>query len=277
MKNREKLLWSFFFLVIVIIFFHLLGTFLKINFIHQRWFKLLLLGLPVVLLIFHSLLTLTTKRGLLFIFLASFIGWTMEIWGLKSGTFFGGYYVYHQNQLSIFNVPLSVVFYWAVFIYTGYCITNAFLFWLNKDKPSIKKHSLFYLLFTLLLDGWFVVAIDLFMDPLRNYLLVTIGSWTWLTKGSYFGVPFGNFIGWFIVTIIVSGLFRSYEYYFPLKEEKYNKSIFLIPVIGYGIMALSCFMSAIKYQMVELAILGALFMLPTVIINLILYIKWRLR
>ncbi len=108
------------------------------------------------------------------------------------------------------------------------------------------------------------------MDPVA----VKFGSWKWIGGGSYFGVPIGNFIGWFIVTIMVVGIFRTYEYFFPKKEATFNKSIFIIPVLGYGIMSISYFFLALNFNY-TLAIIGSVFMLPQVIFNLILFSKYK--
>jgi putative membrane protein len=84
------------------------------------------------------------------------------------------------------------------------------------------KNKNIIILFTILLDGLVVVALDLFMDPIA----VKSGDWTWLEGGPYFGIPIGNFIGWFFVVVLAMGTFRAVEYFFPRKEIKYNKSIY---------------------------------------------------
>jgi len=72
--------------------------------------------------------------------------------------------------------------------------------------------------------------------------------------------------------MIIVGIFRLYEYFFPKKENltESHKSALMIPVIGYGLMAFSFAFSAIELRMNNLVIVGLLVMLPTVIINIIL-------
>ncbi len=271
MHKLDSFLWAIFYLVIVVISAVVLGN---LSGVHPEnkypLFNLLFLGLPVLLLITHSFSTLSIPRSIFFIILASGIGTLMEYFGLKDGTFFGGHYIY-KPQLTLFTVPVSVIFYWAVFIYTGYCLTNAFLYWLKMSKPNFKNKNTILLISTILIDGYFVTAIDLFMDPIA----VKSGSWKWLDGGPYFDIPLGNFIGWFVVTIMVVGIFRTYEYFFPGKEEGINKSVFIIPVLGYGVMSLSYLFSALHFN-TSLAIIGSLFMMPQVIINLILLNRYRL-
>ena len=42
-----------------------------------------------------------------------------------------------------------------------------------------------------------MVLWDLSLDPLRA---TVENRWIWISGGSYFGVPLGNFVGWFMVT-----------------------------------------------------------------------------
>lgn len=216
MPITNKLIWKIFIFSLLVIFLHSLCNLLGIGLEKYLRLKILILGLPVVLLLLHSFLTLSLMRGALFILLASLTGLVMEVWGLSAGTFFGGHYVYRLNQLTILQVPLSVVVYWVVFIYTGYCIVASFFYWLNKEKPNKKQKNFWLLPIAIFLDGLIVVVIDLFMDPLQ----VRLGSWQWLEGGPYFGVPIGNFIGWFIVTVIVTGIYRSYEYFFNTQRYR---------------------------------------------------------
>lgn len=270
-KNKEKLLWNIFYFILLLSAIQVIGALMGIQ-LDKSYplFKLIFLGIPVILVILHSFITLSPFRGTFFLLLAATIGFTSEYLGLKYGQFFGTFYTYKQ-QLTLFTVPLQVLFYWAVFIYTGYCITNSFLIWLRLKKPIQKFKNRWLFVLTILLDGFFVLAIDLFMDPLE----VKQGTWTWINGGPYFGVPIGNFIGWFIVAVLSSGIFRSFEYLFPKKEEKFDKTIFIIPVLCYGLVALSLLGMAIQFQMYELGVLGSVFMIPTVLFNLFLFNRYR--
>src|SRR3989338_1872803 len=183
MNIKERILWLSFYSNLLVVFIYLFfseGS-VGIDFDFGSLINLLVFILPIIVLFFHSTLTLGTLRGLLFILLASLTGLIFEIWGLNTGTFFGGEYIYQSNGLQIFDVPVPVICFWAVFIYTGYSFTNSFLYWLNKPKPAIKNKNLLTLLLLILLDGFLVTAIDLFMDPLQ----VRVGSWIWVEGGPY--------------------------------------------------------------------------------------------
>ncbi len=128
MSKSESFLWKLFYLLIFLIIVKVIGNFFGVQLEHKyTWFNFIFLGIPVLLLIIHSFITLSVSRSILFVLLASSIGTIIEYIGLRDGIFFGGHYIY-KPQLTLFTVPISVIFYWAVFIYTGYCLTNSFLY-----------------------------------------------------------------------------------------------------------------------------------------------------
>ena len=272
MRSKIIFLWSLFFLIVfaasVKIILHFLGLALPVNSSDY-----LLLSLPFLIIFLHAIWTLSFRRGIAFLLLACLTGFTFEFFGLKYGAFFGGRYLYSPHSLKILTVPLSVILYWGVFIYTGYCLTNSFLFWQNKEKPSRHQKNPFSLLPLILLDVFIVVAIDLFMDPLQ----VKSGSWTWLSPGPYFGIPLGNFLGWGAVTAIVTGLFRTFEYFKPSPFPPRLKKTFLLAVFGYTLLCLNFLFSAIKFRFFLLALIGSLAMFPPVTLSLYFFKKYFLQ
>ena len=144
-KISEKLVWIIFISSIIVIGIDCLGILVRIQMKDYLWFRVLFLGLPILLLITHSIVTLNPLRALFLITLSLLTGLGAEAWGLSYGTLFGGHYVYHFGQFTIIGVPLEVVSYWAVFIYSGYSITSSFFYWAHKKKPSIIRGN-----------GWFL-------------------------------------------------------------------------------------------------------------------------
>jgi len=272
MQLKVKILWTLFFVTILASIVNIIGDSFGLSFLQVGFFNSLILYIPVILLLLHSIWTLSFFRGILFILLACLTGFIFEYIGLKYGVVFGGDYIYSPVGIKIFTVPLNVILYWGVFIYTGYCITNSFLIWQGKNKPSKNKKTGLLLPLFILFDSLVVVAIDLFMDPLQ----VKQGSWTWLNGGPYFGIPVGNFIGWILVVIIATGLFRLFEYFSPKEITKGLKNTFLIPVLGYGLLYLNFLISAIKIEMIGLVLIGSFTMFPIVLLNLFLFSRSQL-
>lgn len=273
MKQNKKLLWNIFFLILFFGTIKIIGHLWGVNLEEQYpLFKYVVLGAPILLVILHAMTILSPFRGMLFLLLGALIGFISEYLGLTYGQFFGTFYTY-KSQISFYTVPVQVLFYWPVFIYTGYTFTNSFLMWLNIKKPLQRLKNVRLLISTIIVDALLVLAIDLFMDPLE----VRLGTWTWVEGGPYFGVPIGNFIGWFVVALLVSGIFRCYEYFFPKKEPTYDETLLIIPVLCYGLVAASLLGMALQFQMYVLGILGTFLMIPTVLINLLLFRSYQFK
>lgn len=260
--SKEKVLWSLFILQISLTLCGIAGIF------KGGIFNLVTLYMPLVILILHACWTLTVWRGVAFLLLAGFTGWASEAASLHFGTVFGGDYTY-PAQASLWGVPLTVITYWAVFIYTGYWLVTTFRYWLGKKKPVRSQNNLTSLGLIVVADGLAVTAIDLFMDPIS----VKAGSWTWVNGGPYFGVPIGNFVGWFLVTIVATGLFRLFEYYSPQREAKTSKSILLLPVLGYLLVGVDSLTGAISYKLLLLAAIGTAIVIVPAVVNLALYVR----
>lgn len=269
---KENFFWFIFVFGSIILCFIGIADLFHWSFTDNFIFKLIIpLVLPLLLLIFHSFYILNIYRGLFLIVLAGSVGLFFEVIGLQYGTFFGGQYLYNKAMPAIFNVPYAVIIFWAFFIYTGYAISTSFLYWLRKDKPNKYNKKIFLLFLLVLFDGFIVTAIDFFMDPIQ----VNSGVWSWPQGGLYFGVPLGNFFGWFIVTIIVTSVFRLFEYFFPQKSPILKESFFLVPVIGYIILTFYYAVSAIYLGLYSLTIIGLFLMLPIPLINLFFWKRFR--
>ena len=58
-----------------------------------------------------------------------------------------------------------------------------------------------------LVASFLMVAWDLTFDPVASTIN---GAWIWEQGGAYFGVPFSNFLGWFLTVFIFFTLFAFY-------------------------------------------------------------------
>lgn len=262
--NKERLLWILFGLQIVLTGCSIAGVF------PNHVFDLIVTYVPVGLLVMHACIALAPARGVLFIALAGFTGWLAEAISLHVGTLFGGEYSY-PPQASLASVPVAIIAYWAVFIYIGYWLVSSFVLWLGKNKPKIAQHNLGTLGVLVLCDGIAVTAIDLFMDPIS----VKTGAWSWTHGGPYFGVPVGNFVGWFMVTILVTGLFRLFEYYKPRENRALAKTTFLLPVLGYLLVGINFLFGALVHHMLALAVIGILLVITPALANLLLFFRYK--
>lgn len=103
---------------------------------------------------------------------------------------------YHYNAddflLTVADVPLVIGFGWAAIIYSGFELARRF-------DVSARVTPLFVALFALHID----LAIDA--------VAIRVPFWTWTPPGAWFGVPLGNFLGWFLVAALFTAAWLALE------------------------------------------------------------------
>jgi uncharacterized membrane protein len=85
--------------------------------------------------------------------------------------------------VSVLDIPLAIGLGWSVVLYAGY-----------DTARRIGLTGLARAAFVAL----FVLHVDLALDAVA-IRIEPVGYWTWIHDGAYFGVPIGNFFGWFAV------------------------------------------------------------------------------
>lgn len=256
--QKLKILWGLLFFLTGVVFFDGLSLLLKKeSLLITEYLKF---SLPVLIMFLYAFWTLPYIRAFFFIMLALGVGLIAELIGLHFETVFGGQYFYPDNLFgfSILGLPLLIPLFWSVFIYTGYALTNCLLLVYQKAKPRFSKQDWRRLIVLVLLDGWNVMAIDLVMDP----LFVKEGKWIWQNQGNYFGVPWGNFLGWFLITILVTALFRWFEYKREERKKTFDQRMLLVPVLAYVLLYFSFVFLAFYLDLFVVVLIGIFVMLP---------------
>lgn len=232
----------------------------------------IILCLAILLLMLHSVWTLGVFRGMSLVALSFTMGLVFEIVGVNYAMVFGGHYFYDTAiQPRILDVPLLIPLIWAGFIYAGYSIVSSFFVWLNRGGPCAIRHRIIFKVSFAALSALVVLAIDLVMEPLQ----VAAGNWRWLEGGRYFGIPAGNFLGWFLVAFISILIFAILQEHLPGQREDTDEQVLLIPVIGYGFLCVILSFWALRTDMLSFVSVGCITMLPTVVINLSLFQRWK--
>jgi putative membrane protein len=233
----------------------LLGHFFFWPIIYESWFSALVVLLPLIGIFGHMVLNFGKFYAFIFVLLSSGIGFLAEWIGLNFGLTFGGGYFY-QNMLGpdIFGVPLLVIIYWSVFIYTGYGLIDFIWPWKIEKRFLISK-SFERAFFTAIA----VITIDLIMDP----LLVLLGKWSWPEGGIYFGIPWQNFRGWFLVSFFAIFLF---EFFNKKKQQRFFTVRDFIPASGYCLIIFSFSLLALSQQLYLPTLIGVLVSLPWIIL-----------
>ncbi|MGB9770174.1 carotenoid biosynthesis protein, partial [Caldisericum exile] len=160
------------------------------------------------------------------------------------------------------GLPILVWFFWIVFILIGYSLTNAFIEFLLKRDYFFHINSISNLILCAFLDGFAVMTFDFFIDPVS----VKFGLWVWQNNSqySYFDVPFGNFIGWFVIVSTTTFLVRLIDQTFQIKPNE--KLVLISPYLYLAIVFVSFILSFILFGF-ELSITSLLLSSPIVIFS----------
>ncbi|MFL2983342.1 MAG: carotenoid biosynthesis protein [Candidatus Neomarinimicrobiota bacterium] len=167
------------------------------NYKNAEQFRFLQILLGFICLVFHGSLLWGWYNIILYVSIASGIGFFMEIIGSRTGLVFGGKYKFESSKFQgpiYAGIPLLIPLSWAGLIYMSlnYCmfITGYDFF----DKPML----LFFL------SSFLLTVFDVILDPIA----VDEGRWKWDEPGSFYNVPIYNFFGWFFTIFIILWLFK---------------------------------------------------------------------
>lgn len=127
-----------------------------------------------------------TGRGALSLACVALLGLAAEASGVRFGVPFGRYVYTEALQPQLLGVPVVMGPAWAVLV--------AFA---SDAAARLRLRGWGASVFAALLT----TATDLVIDPLAANRL---GYWKWEEAGSYYGIPFVNFAGWFLTALVAS-------------------------------------------------------------------------
>ena len=123
------------------------------------------------------------------------LSWAAEVIGSRTGIPFGTYSYTDMMQPQILNVPLHIPLGWLMMLPPPWAVAQAVT---DRIKPRW-EFPVFVGLSALAMMAW-----DLFLDP----MMVTWEMWGWDNPGSYFGIPWSNYLGWLLVSALITILIR---------------------------------------------------------------------
>jgi putative membrane protein len=116
------------------------------------------------------------------------LSYLAELIGSTTGIPFGKYYYTGLLQPQLAGVPLLIPLAWLMMLPPAWAIAEIIL---GKSSRLITFAMLAAAAFT----AW-----DLFLDP----QMVGWGFWVWEQPGSYFGIPLMNYLGWLVVSGLIT-------------------------------------------------------------------------
>ncbi len=201
--------------------------------------------IPLLFLFVHGSLNYRLRDLLVFAAITLVVSNIFENMSVLTGFPFGHYYYSDVLGPKLFLVPILIG---PAYLGTGY------LAWTIARVISGATHSRLsgHLTFTVpLLAAFMMVSWDLSFDPIYS----TINhSWIWLDGGSYFGVPFSNFMGWLLTTFVFLQLFALYLKGRPNVSSTYEQPLriqSLQAILFYGLIAVGYLVNSLMINRSE--------------------------
>jgi len=129
-------------------------------------------------------------RTLKIFVIVTVLAYLAELIGSSTGFLFGKYHYTDLLQPQIAGVPLLIPLAWLMMLPPAWAIAQI-IFPPSNSRFPIPSILLSALAFT----AW-----DLFLDP----QMVGWGFWRWEVPGQYFGIPLSNYLGWIVVSAIIT-------------------------------------------------------------------------
>lgn len=118
--------------------------------------------------------------------IAILFGFLSEVIGTRTGVPFSPYAYTDVLQPQILDVPILIPLAWGMMAFPAWRVAE-----LLARGPVART-----VIAALALTAW-----DVALDP----QMVGLGFWTWPDGGAYVGIPLQNFLGWFLVGLLVFG------------------------------------------------------------------------
>ena len=146
----------------------------------------------VVAVLWKSWGATLTIRVAAFVF---FMGWAAEAIGSRTGYPFGDYTYTETLQPQIFHVPLLIPLAWMMMLPPAWGVGQA----ISRRFDRRWQVTVFVILSALAMTAW-----DLFLDP----QMVAWGLWEWVTPSGFFSIPWSNYLGWLLVSTMITIIIR---------------------------------------------------------------------
>lgn len=130
-------------------------------------------------------------------------------------------YTYGAFNLMLFGIPVWVLTSWSLILYASVKLSN-FLVGDKNMRP--------------VMTGLLALSADMFMDPVSAHF----AFWTWIYsgKGTLMGVPYGNFLGWFLVGASFSFVLGKIQTHDTDENSTYLLTTIISSLLIFGFNAL---------------------------------------
>jgi uncharacterized membrane protein len=198
-----------------------------------HWAGSVLLFLEGTLLILAAMLLYGLLPALFISLLVIVLSYLVEAIGVNSGFPFG---MYRYTDILFLHlpggVPLAVMFAWILIVFGSYA-------WIRSDTHQLS-------IGTALLGALLATLLDMAIEPVAAHI---VHYWEWSPPNSisYYGVPFANFIAWFLITsglLLLTGRFLTKRVTFDRDKGIYlaafaPRFLFVTSLLMFGLVDLT--------------------------------------
>jgi putative membrane protein len=167
------------------------------------------------------------------------VSWCYESLSIATGFPFGHYVYTSALGPKLGTVPIMIMPAYFGVCYLAWVLAHVLL---DKLHRQIDSSSLFTIP---IISAFIMVMWDMSIDPASSTIK---HEWIWRDGGSYFGVPFSNFLGWFLCVYTVFQLWALYLIRAKQIEQcplDGYKSSWYLPIFLYGSIFLQPMMAAV--------------------------------
>lgn len=190
--------------------------------VHNPALAFVIFLLPAAFALLHSFALFGKKHTAVIFTIIVLVSFTAEYFGVHTGKVFGLYFYNPSHVVNGFlwgGVPPLVTLSYISIGYVSYVVARILLGFPGKIKGAAIVGI--PVLAAMLTTMW-----DMSFDPIASYVHKI---YTWYAGGAYFGVPFRNFTGWFLESLVFFGLITLYLQTVPKAKDFMKKpsSLFL--------------------------------------------------
>ena len=129
------------------------------------------------------------------------VSWCYESLSIATGFPFGHYVYTSELGFKLGTVPLMIMPSYFGVCYLAWVLSHILL---DKLDRQIDSRTIFAIP---VIASFIMVMWDMSIDPASSTIK---HEWIWRDGGSYFGVPFSNFLGWFLCVYTIFQLWALY-------------------------------------------------------------------
>ena len=133
-----------------------------------------------------------------FFIIAFVVSWCFESLSIETGFPFGHYHYTSKLGPKLGTVPLLIMPAYFAMCYVSWNLAHIVLDKFDHAADRMQRFAV------PVIAAFIMVMWDLSMDPSRA---TVAQAWIWHQGGSYFGVPFINFTGWFLTVYVIFQIF----------------------------------------------------------------------